>query len=191
MKRRFSSSAFTTAPEPDGGSVLNEICGDEFEAQSAASSQANSIRRGRSDGGGGIDISQKRNQAVFDVWKSGQLFAYVVPSVMSRVRKSVRSFPVRDAPALGLSRSFRPDRDARKKLARCAKFATRSGENRSVVRRSLRRFREVNPVPIRLATVADAEAINAIITTTSVRPRRPSKWTMRRRRNGSRNCAPA
>ncbi len=58
---------------------LNHICGDYFEAQSAG------LEPGvmnplvvEAMHEVGIDLSQKRTQGVFDVWKSGQLFAYVV-----------------------------------------------------------------------------------------------------------------
>lgn len=58
---------------------LNHICGDYFEAQSAG------LEPGTLNplavqvmSEVGIDISQKRTQEVFDVFKSGQLFAYVV-----------------------------------------------------------------------------------------------------------------
>jgi len=57
----------------------NRICGDFFEAQSAGlepgtlNPLAVAVMREV-----GIDISHKQTQAVFDVFKSGQLFAYVV-----------------------------------------------------------------------------------------------------------------
>ena len=58
---------------------LNEICGDYFEAHSAGlePGQLNplAIEAMREVG---IDISGKKTQAVFDVFKSGELFAYVV-----------------------------------------------------------------------------------------------------------------
>src|ERR1700682_2175852 len=59
--------------------LLNKICGEYFEAHSAglepgtlnplAVEALSEI---------GIDISQNKTQAVFDVFKSGQLFAYVI-----------------------------------------------------------------------------------------------------------------
>ena len=55
------------------------MCGDFFEAQSAGlepgtlNPLAVEVMREV-----GIDISHKQTQAVFDVFKSGQLFAYVV-----------------------------------------------------------------------------------------------------------------
>ena len=58
---------------------LNYTCGDFFEAQSAG------LEPGRLNPlvvqvmkEVGIDLSQKKTQAVFDVWKSSQLFQYVI-----------------------------------------------------------------------------------------------------------------
>lgn len=58
---------------------LNDICGAEFEAQSAG------LEPGKLNplavaamGEAGIDISNNKTQAVFDVFKSGQLFTYVI-----------------------------------------------------------------------------------------------------------------
>jgi arsenate reductase len=58
---------------------LNDICGDDFEAESAglepgelnplAVQVMNEV---------GIDISKNETQAVFDVFKRGQIFAYVI-----------------------------------------------------------------------------------------------------------------
>lgn len=58
---------------------LNQICGGEFEAQSAGLEPGTlnpSVVQVMMEEG--IDISRHRTQAVFDVWKSGQLFDYVV-----------------------------------------------------------------------------------------------------------------
>jgi arsenate reductase len=58
---------------------LNHICGDFFEAQSAGlepgtlNPLAVEVMQEV-----GLDISHKTTQAVFDVFKSGQLFAYAV-----------------------------------------------------------------------------------------------------------------
>ena len=58
---------------------LNHTCGEYFEAQSAGlepgtlNPLAVQVMAEAS-----IDISNKKTQAVFDVFKSGQLFAYVV-----------------------------------------------------------------------------------------------------------------
>jgi arsenate reductase len=58
---------------------LNALCGAEFEARSAGLEPGTlnplvvEVMRET-----GIDISQNKTQAVFDVFKSGQLFTYVV-----------------------------------------------------------------------------------------------------------------
>ena len=58
---------------------LNDICGAEFEAQSAGLEPGTlnplvvEVMREA-----GLDISKNKTQAVFDVFKSGQLFTYVV-----------------------------------------------------------------------------------------------------------------
>lgn len=59
--------------------LLNQMCGDEFEAQSAGLSPGRlnplAIEAMREIG---IDISKKETRSVFDVWKLGQIFAYVI-----------------------------------------------------------------------------------------------------------------
>jgi arsenate reductase (thioredoxin) len=59
--------------------LLNQMCGDEFEAQSAG------LLQGRLNPPAvevmqeiGIDMSRKETRSVFDVWKSGQMFACVI-----------------------------------------------------------------------------------------------------------------
>lgn len=59
--------------------LLNQMCGGEFEAQSAG------LTPGKLNPLAvevmqeiGIDISKKETRSVFDVWKSGQMFAYVI-----------------------------------------------------------------------------------------------------------------
>jgi arsenate reductase (thioredoxin) len=58
---------------------LNKICGDHFEAHSAGlepgtlNPLAVEVMREV-----GIDISHKQTQSVFEVFKSGELFAYVI-----------------------------------------------------------------------------------------------------------------
>ena len=58
---------------------LNEICGDNFEAHSAGLEPGNlnplAVEAMREIG---IDISQNQTQSVFEVFKSGELFAYVI-----------------------------------------------------------------------------------------------------------------
>ena len=58
---------------------LNYTCGDAFEAQSAGLEPGTLnplVMQAMREVG--IDLSQKQTQAVFDVWKSGQLFQYVI-----------------------------------------------------------------------------------------------------------------
>jgi arsenate reductase (thioredoxin) len=59
--------------------LLNDICGDYFEAQSAGLEPGTlnpiAVEAMREVG---IDISHKGTQSVFDVFKSGELFAYVI-----------------------------------------------------------------------------------------------------------------
>jgi len=58
---------------------LNHLCGDRFAAESAGLEPGTinplvvEVMREV-----GIDLSQKKTQAVFDVWKSGKLFHYVI-----------------------------------------------------------------------------------------------------------------
>jgi arsenate reductase len=58
---------------------LNQICGDEFEATSAGLEPGTLnpivVEAMRETG---IDISRNQTKAVFDVFKSGQMFAYVI-----------------------------------------------------------------------------------------------------------------
>jgi arsenate reductase len=58
---------------------LNYLCGECFEAQSAGlePGKLNPLAVAVMQEAG-IDISRKKTQAVFDVFKSGQLFAYVI-----------------------------------------------------------------------------------------------------------------
>src|SRR5207302_2064907 len=59
--------------------LLNKRCGNYFEAESAGLEPGTlnplAVEALRESG---IDISKNRTQAVFDVFKSGQLFAYVI-----------------------------------------------------------------------------------------------------------------
>src|SRR6266436_284382 len=61
------------------GAFLDEICGDQFEAHSAGLEPGTlnplAVEAMREIG---IDISQKQTQSVFDVFKSGELFSYVI-----------------------------------------------------------------------------------------------------------------
>ena len=59
--------------------LLNDICGNHFEAHSAGLEPGilnpMAVEAMREVG---IDISHKETQSVFDVFKSGELFAYVI-----------------------------------------------------------------------------------------------------------------
>jgi len=58
---------------------LNHTCGDYFEAQSAGLEPGTlNLLAIKAMAEVGIDISNKKTQDVFDVFKSGQLFAYVI-----------------------------------------------------------------------------------------------------------------
>ena len=59
--------------------LLNDVCGEFFEAESAGLEPGTlnplAVEALQEIG---IDISGKKTQSVFDVFKSGQLFAYVI-----------------------------------------------------------------------------------------------------------------
>ena len=58
---------------------LNEICGDYFEAHSAGLEPGKlNLLAIQAMQELGIDISEKKTQAVFDVFKSGQFFPFVI-----------------------------------------------------------------------------------------------------------------
>ena len=59
---------------------LNARCGEFFEAQSAGLERASTVNPLAAEAMQeiGIDISQKAGQEVFEVWKSGPVFAYVI-----------------------------------------------------------------------------------------------------------------
>ena len=87
---------------------LNNICGGEFEAQSAGLEPGTLNPLVVEAMEVGIDISKKGTQSVFDVWKSGQLFAYVV-TVCDE--SSAEKCPIFPGPATRLHWSF-PDPSA-------------------------------------------------------------------------------
>jgi arsenate reductase (thioredoxin) len=84
---------------------LNNICGEYFETQSAGlepgvlNPLAVEVMAEV-----GIDISKKKTQSVFDVFKSGQLFAYVI-TVCDET--SAEKCPIFPGPATRLHWSFR------------------------------------------------------------------------------------
>ncbi len=84
---------------------LNEICGEHFEAQSAGLEPGTLnpiVVEAMSEVG--INLSRKATQAVFDVWKSGQLFAYVI-TVCDET--SAEKCPIFPGPATRLHWGFR------------------------------------------------------------------------------------
>ena len=108
---------------------LNHVCGDFFEAQSAG------LEPGTLNplavqvmSEVGIDISHKKTRAVFDVFKSGQLFAYVVTVCDETSAEKCPIFPARQNDCIGAFPILRPSRVRKKKSSiKCARFATRSG----------------------------------------------------------------
>jgi arsenate reductase (thioredoxin) len=73
---------------------LNEICGDHFVAESAGLEPGTinpivvEVMREV-----GIDLSQKKTRAVFDVWKSGKHFQYVIAVCAESEEKGCPIFP--------------------------------------------------------------------------------------------------
>jgi arsenate reductase len=88
---------------------LNHICGDYFEAESAGLEPGTlnplAVKVMAEEG---IDISQNKTQAVFDVWKSGTLFTYVITVCDAA---SAEKCPIFPGPAARLHWSF-PDPSA-------------------------------------------------------------------------------
>ena len=74
---------------------MDEICGDQFEAHSAGLEPGNlnllAVEAMREIG---IDISHNQTQSVFDVFKSGELFAYVITVCDETSPESVRGCPI-------------------------------------------------------------------------------------------------
>ena len=85
---------------------LNHTCGEFFEAQSAGLEPGTlNPLAVKVMAEAGIDISKKKTQAVFDVFKSGQLFAYVI-TVCDET--SAEKCPIFPGPATRLHWTF-PD----------------------------------------------------------------------------------
>lgn len=85
---------------------MNYTCGEYFDAQSAGLEpgmlnplSVHAMREVE------IDISKNKTRAVFDVWKSGQLFAYVITVCDAA---SAQKCPIFPGPATRLHWSF-PD----------------------------------------------------------------------------------
>lgn len=59
---------------------MNDICGDFFEAQSAGLEAGRAVNPLAAEVMReiNIDITQKPGQVVFDVWRNGPVFAYVI-----------------------------------------------------------------------------------------------------------------
>ena len=74
---------------------LNKICGDQFEAHSAGLEPGTlnplAVESMREIG---IDILQKQTQSVFDVFKSGELFSYVITVCDETSAERCPIFPV-------------------------------------------------------------------------------------------------
>ena len=111
---------------------LNQICGDEFEAHSAGLEPGKlnpMVVEAMQEVG--IDISGNQTKAVFDIIKSGQMFAYVI-TVCDEA--SAERCPVFPGVTTRLHWSF-PDpsafQGARKDWPRPAKCATPSREKSS------------------------------------------------------------
>jgi len=73
---------------------LNRICGEFFEAQSAGLEPGTInplvVRAMREMN---IDLSNKQTQQVFEVWKSGQMFQYVITVCSEAEAKGCPIFP--------------------------------------------------------------------------------------------------
>ncbi len=72
----------------------NYVCGESFSAQSAGlePGEINPLVA-QAMAEVGIDLSGKKTQKVFDVWKSGQHFAYVITVCSDAEGKSCPIFP--------------------------------------------------------------------------------------------------
>jgi arsenate reductase (thioredoxin) len=73
---------------------LNRLCGDRFAAESAGLEPGTInplVMEAMCEVG--IDLSGKKTQAVFDVWKSGKLFQYVVTVCSEAESKGCPIFP--------------------------------------------------------------------------------------------------
>ena len=73
---------------------LNRICGDHFAAESAGLEPGTIhplvVEVMNEEG---FDLSQKKTRAVFDVWKSGRMFQYVITVCADAEAKGCPIFP--------------------------------------------------------------------------------------------------
>lgn len=87
---------------------VNQLCGDEFEAHSGGLETGTvhplAIEVMREVG---MDLSQKKARRVFDIWKSGHAFAYVI-TVCSEAESNARACPIFPGVTIKLSWPF-PD----------------------------------------------------------------------------------
>src|SRR5476649_94120 len=110
---------------------LNQICGEEFEAHSAGLEPGKlnpTVVEAMQEIG--IDISGNRTKAVFDIIKSGQMFAYVITVCDETSAESCPYFPGQST-RLHWSFPDRPLFKARKNWPRPAKCATPSRKKSS------------------------------------------------------------
>ena len=108
---------------------LNQVCGDRFAAESAGLEPGtmnplvvdvmNEV---------GIDLAEKETRAVFDVWKSGKLFLYVITVCHDAEAKGCPVFPGSRCDCTGHFRIPQRSRAAMpRRCNKCAKFGTPSG----------------------------------------------------------------
>ena len=100
---------------------LNDVCGDYFEAQSAGlePGELNPLAVQVMDEVG-IDISNNKTQAVFDVFKTGQFFRFVITVCDESEAAGCPIFPGVGTDYIGVSLTVRADRDSRKATSRRA-----------------------------------------------------------------------
>ena len=93
-KKVLFNCVHNSARSQMAAALLNKRCGDFFEAESAGlepgklNSLAIDVLREV-----GIDISQNKTRAVFDVFKAGELFAYVITVCDESEAKNCPIFP--------------------------------------------------------------------------------------------------
>lgn len=85
---------------------LNKVCPNEFEAHSAGL-EVGAVNPLAIEAMGeiGIDISKSKPQAVFDAWRSGAMFTYVI-RVCSEAESRARACPIFPSPTKWLSWPF-------------------------------------------------------------------------------------